>query len=190
MISKRGPQPVACSDAFKDAFRPTCLKHKSGIAGYALRFWFRDGKLVFRSRHTADSTPQYRVRRNMGWMIDLMKEIPLSAALKERLAHEEKLHEETKARNVELRLQVDELTKTVAKLTAELATSKVIDEFDERGGLLWRKGTGAGPFCPKCKGTMGRFWAASSLSQMQPGCVKSRRIPTPADVSGLRAQSA
>jgi hypothetical protein len=93
----------------------------------------------------------------MGWMIDLLREIPLSAAMKERLAHEEKLLEETKATNVELRLQVDELTKTVAKLTAELAASKVTDDFDERGGLLWKKGTGAGPFCPKCRGTMADF---------------------------------
>ena len=34
--------------------------------------------------------------------------------MKERLAHEEKLHSETKARNAELQLQVDEMTEEIA----------------------------------------------------------------------------
>jgi hypothetical protein len=91
----------------------------------------------------------------MAWL-DLMKDIPLSAVIKERLAHEEKLHEETKAKNAELQLQVDELTKEITKLKTELASLKTPDEFVDRNGLFWKK-TGEGPYCPRCKGTMGKL---------------------------------
>jgi hypothetical protein len=101
-------------------------------------------------------TPTKKAEDYMSWLTDLLKEYPAVAVVKERLEHELKLHEETKAKNVELLLQVDELAKAVATLRRELAEKSSVEEYDQRGGLLWKK-NGEGPFCPKCKGTMGRF---------------------------------
>ena len=94
-------------------------------------------------------------------MTDLLKDIPVSVAMEERLAHEEKLHEETKAKNVELQLQVDELTKELAHLKADLAAVRTMDEYQEREGVLWKRMAGGqfhdGPRCPKCKIMMTRI---------------------------------
>ena len=72
---------------------------------------------------------------------------------KERLSHEEKLHEETKVKNAELQCQVDQLTKEVVRLKQELSKVRVLDQFVERDGMLWKK-TCKGPFCITCKGTV------------------------------------
>jgi hypothetical protein len=84
----------------------------------------------------------------MSWLTDLLKEYPAVAVVKERLEHEANLHEATKAKNAELQLQVDELTKENERLKAELTALRKDEEFENRGGLLYKKGTGAGPYCP------------------------------------------
>ncbi len=105
----------------------------------------------------------------MGWVTYLLKEVPLSAVMKERLLHEEKLHEETKAKNVDLQRQVDELTKEVTRLRSELAALKLMEEYQERGGVLRKKdirgGFSEGPRCPKCKTMMHRIRSKTMCSQ-------------------------
>jgi DNA repair exonuclease SbcCD ATPase subunit len=97
----------------------------------------------------------------VGWIGDLVKELPVSAAMRERLAHAETLYDELKAKNGELQLQVDELTTEVAKLRLELSALKGNAEYEERRGMLFKKkadGTFSdGPRCPKCKLMMGRI---------------------------------
>jgi hypothetical protein len=90
----------------------------------------------------------------MSWL-DLLKDVPLTAVVKERLAHEEKLHEETQARNAELQVQVDELSREVAALRRELATLRVPEDFMPHDGVLWKKAAAGGyedtPYCRICK---------------------------------------
>jgi len=73
----------------------------------------------------------------MSWLTDLLKEYPAVAVAKERLELEERLHEETKAKNASLQLEVDELTKEVARLKQELSELRAIRGQSRPGRPGW-----------------------------------------------------
>ena len=94
----------------------------------------------------------------MGWILDILKEIPISAVLKERIVEREKEIEAIKAENEALRAENRTLKSQRAMLAAQ-------DEFLERSGVLWRKNSAGGyeefPYCPKCKFVLAQFRARS-----------------------------
>jgi hypothetical protein len=94
----------------------------------------------------------------MGWITDIIKDLPVSAAVKERLVHEEKLHAETKAMIPELQLQVEKLTEKLEAAHAQIAAFQVPGDFTPHDGVLWKKQAAGGyedtPFCTICKNQM------------------------------------
>jgi hypothetical protein len=81
----------------------------------------------------------------MAWLLDIFKEVPLSAVLKERLAQADERLKRAEEENVTLREQVD-------KLTAAVASLKGSQRFITRNGVKWADdGGGFRSYCPTCE---------------------------------------
>lgn len=57
----------------------------------------------------------------MGWLVDLLKEVPLSAVLRERVSSAEKKYDKARAEAEALRQEVDRLKREVEQLRSQIA---------------------------------------------------------------------
>jgi len=83
----------------------------------------------------------------MGLITDIIKELPISAVLQDKLQELEKRFEKLEAENRELRTENN-------SLRSQLRTAAASSEFEDIDGLLWKKKPSGGfeskPRCPVC----------------------------------------
>jgi len=89
----------------------------------------------------------------MSWINDLLKEIPLSTVLKERVALIEEKFKLAETENSKLRQQNDALAAENKTLKQQLVTLGIEKQFVEMRGVLWLRDAGGEflPYCPVCK---------------------------------------
>ena|SRR5438105_1660333 len=83
----------------------------------------------------------------MGLITDIIKELPISAVLQEKLKELEKRFERLDAENSKLRAEN-------GSLRAQLKAATASSEYEDVNGLLWKKKPSGGfeskPRCPVC----------------------------------------
>jgi hypothetical protein len=89
----------------------------------------------------------------MAWT-DWLKDIPVSAAIKERLALKEEQFNELKTENGELTKRIGALEAENSELKSKLRIHEDKDRFVDYRGVFWKRKLGGGfeatPFCPSC----------------------------------------
>ena len=93
---------------------------------------------------------------------DLLKEIPISDILREKLASADKSISKLEKENAELRKINLENSKKIQWFENELNSLRMIrDEFVESNGALFKRKQGGGyhsvPYCPECKKPLSLF---------------------------------
>jgi len=89
----------------------------------------------------------------MAWL-DWLKDVPISAAIKERLALKEEQFNELRGKNEELLKRIGVLEAENSDLKSKLKTQDESERFVDYKGVYWKKRLGGGfemiPFCPSC----------------------------------------
>ena len=115
----------------------------------------------------------------MGWLHDVIKEIPAGTIAHERLALVEERYRQLEKENERLEEKNGRLESDNQKLKAELERLSVSEEFIKRNGVLWRKtpnGCEEFAYCPTCEKAMVQFppdghgdcWVCSSCKNDYP----------------------
>ena len=97
----------------------------------------------------------------MGWLTELIKDVPTVAVARERMALAEDKFRTLETENLQLRDQLQRVTAQCTELREKLEASSREEEFVKQSGLLWLKQANGhfedAPYCPKCQTVMHAF---------------------------------